>query len=47
MVTTTYLFAANVAVWLGLAGYLALLGLRSLDIERRIGQLERLSDDQR
>lgn len=40
----TYLLAANVAVWLGVGGYLAFLGARQRRIETRIRQMEQLSD---
>jgi CcmD family protein len=40
----SYLFAANVVVWLGLGGYLAFLAGRSAGLERRVRQLERLND---
>ncbi len=45
MTNETYLFAANIAVWLGIAGYLAFLGVRSASMERRITQMEQLEDD--
>ncbi len=38
----TYLLAANVAVWLGIGGYLLLLGARQRRIETRIRQMEQL-----
>lgn len=38
----TYLFAANVAVWLGVGGYLLLLGARQRRMETRIRQMEQL-----
>ncbi len=41
----TYLFAANLAVWLGLGGYVAFLAARAGGLERRLRQLERMSDD--
>lgn len=44
---TSYLFAANVAVWLGIGGYLVFLALRQSAISRRIRQTEILSDDRR
>lgn len=40
----TYLLAANVAVWLGLGGYLALLGMRQKTLAARIRQMEMLQD---
>lgn len=45
MSATTYLFMANCIVWLGLAGYVAFLGGRSIALDRRIKQLELLGDD--
>lgn len=33
---TTYLVAANVAVWLGLCGYVAFLAVRLAGLERRL-----------
>ncbi|MGE4192728.1 MAG: CcmD family protein [Pseudodesulfovibrio sp.] len=44
MSATTYIFIANVAVWLGVAGYLAFLGSRSATLEKRIRQIELLGD---
>lgn len=41
----TYLLAANVAVWIGLCGYVAFMASRQRNLERRLRQLERLSDD--
>lgn len=40
----TYLLAANVAVWLGVGGYLLLLGARQRRIELRIRQMEELNN---
>lgn len=40
----TYLFVANVAVWLGIGGYVAFLAGRAARLERRVRQLERLND---
>ena len=40
----TYLLAANVAVWLGLGGYLAFLGARQRSLAARIRQMEILAD---
>lgn len=39
-----YLLSANVAVWLGIGGYLLLLGARQRHMETRIMQMERLRD---
>lgn len=39
-----WLLAANVAVWVGLGGYLALLGRSQHGLERRLRQLEILKD---
>jgi CcmD family protein len=38
----TSLLAANVAVWLGIGGYLLLLGARQRRLETRIVQMEQL-----
>lgn len=40
----TYLLAANVAVWLGVGGYLLLLGARQRRIELRIRQMKELNN---
>ena len=45
MSATTYLFIANVIVWLGMAGYLVFLAGRSKALDRRVNQLELLGDD--
>jgi CcmD family protein len=45
MSATTYLFIANGAVWLGVAGYLVFLATRSAELERRVCQLELLGGD--
>ncbi len=42
---TSFLIAANVAVWLGLAGYLVFMAGKAAGIERRIRQLEVMGDD--
>jgi CcmD family protein len=42
---TGYLFAANVAVWLGVAGYLVFLASRQAALSKRIRQTEILGDD--
>lgn len=43
-----YLFIANALVWVGVAGYLAFLGTRTIGLGRRVQQLELLggSDDE-
>lgn len=41
----TYLMAANVAVWLGIGGYVAFLGLRQRGLALRLRQMEALRDD--
>jgi len=41
----TYLMIANVAVWIGLCGYLAFVASRQKELERRLKQLETLNDD--
>lgn len=40
MSATTYLFIANAAVWLGIAGYLVFLASKSAGLEKRVQQLE-------
>jgi len=40
-----YLLAANVALWLGIAGYLAFLASRQGRLERRIQQMETIQND--
>jgi CcmD family protein len=40
-----YLLAANVAVWLGVCGYLLFLAGRQKRLERRLRQLETLRED--
>ncbi len=35
---------ANVAVWLGIAGYLCFLGGKASGLEKRVAQLELLGD---
>ncbi|GAB7024358.1 CcmD family protein [Salidesulfovibrio brasiliensis] len=39
-----YLFIANALVWVGVAGYIAFLGSRTLGLSRRVQQLELLGD---
>ncbi|MFZ5427444.1 MAG: CcmD family protein [Thermodesulfobacteriota bacterium] len=41
----TYLLAANIAVWLGLCGYVAFVAARQKNLDRRLKQLETLKDD--
>ncbi|WP_319468228.1 CcmD family protein [uncultured Pseudodesulfovibrio sp.] len=45
MSATTYLFMANAAVWLGVAGYLIFLAGKSSTLEKRVRQLELLGED--
>ncbi|WP_319542670.1 CcmD family protein [uncultured Pseudodesulfovibrio sp.] len=45
MSATTYIFIANAAVWLGVAGYLVFLASKSAGLEKRVRQLELLGDD--
>lgn len=40
-----YLLAANVAVWLGLCGYVVFVASRQKQLERRLKQLETLRDE--
>ena len=42
----TTLFAANLAVWLGLGGYVAFVAARGMRLEARLTQLERMRHDQ-
>jgi len=44
MSATTYLFIANAAVWIGVAGYLIFLAGKSAGLEKRVQQLELLGD---
>ena len=44
MQTDTYLLLANIAVWLGIAGYAAFLQARSARLEQRLSQLEQAGD---
>jgi len=44
MSATTYLFIANAAVWVGVAGYLIFLAGKSAGLEKRVQQLELLGD---
>lgn len=41
-----YLFAANVAVWLGIGAYVAFLAGAQKRLQRRVKRLEVLGDDQ-
>ncbi|WP_461210757.1 CcmD family protein [Desulfocurvus sp. DL9XJH121] len=41
----TYLLAANVAVWLGIGGFVALLAARQKALAARVRQMEMLADD--
>jgi len=43
MTYETYLLAANVAVWLGMGGYLAFLAARQRQLSTRIRQMEQLN----
>ena len=45
MSATTYLFIANAAVWLGVAGYLIFMASKSTGLERRVQQLELLGEN--
>ncbi|CCH50430.1 CcmD family protein [Pseudodesulfovibrio piezophilus] len=45
MSAITYLFIANCAVWLGVAGYLIFLASKSCGLEKRMQQLELLGDE--
>ncbi len=41
----SYIFAANVAVWLGIGAYAAYLGLNQRRLQQRCKQLELMRDD--
>ena len=45
MTMNGYLLAANVAVWAGIAGYVAFLAVRARRLEERLKQLEILDND--
>ena len=45
MSTLAWVILANAAVWAGIGGYLALLGLRQRALAARIAQLEALRHD--
>lgn len=40
-----YLFAANIAVWLGVCGYLLFLGSVQKRLAQRLARMEMLRDD--
>ncbi|MFP4169005.1 MAG: CcmD family protein [Desulfonatronovibrionaceae bacterium] len=42
----SYLLAANVAIWLGVGGYVLFLAARQIRLEKRIKHLEFLHDKQ-
>ena len=42
METLLYLALANVAVWLGIGGYICMLGLRQTALAKRLHALENL-----
>ncbi len=42
---TTYIFIANIAVWLGIGGYTAFLSLKQKKLTTRIKQLEQIHND--
>ncbi len=42
MSATTYLILANAAVWLGIAGYMALLASKASELKKREQQVELL-----
>ena len=45
MTDIQWLLCASVAVWLGIGGYAAFLGAVQNTLERRMRQLENLSDE--
>ena len=42
----TYIFAANAAVWLGIAGYCIYLALSQRQLSRRLDRLEHMQEDE-
>jgi CcmD family protein len=44
MENSTWLLMANIAIWLGLGGYIGLLAANQKQIEKRIRQMELLAD---
>ena len=45
MDSSTWLFMANAAVWMGVGGYLFLLARNQKQIEQRIRQMELINND--
>ncbi len=45
MESTQWLLIANVAVWLGIGGYLFLMARAQQTLDRRIRHMEMLADD--
>ncbi len=45
MDSSTWLMMANIAIWLGLGGYLCLLASNQKRLDRRIRQMELLKDE--
>ncbi|SDK74331.1 CcmD family protein [Maridesulfovibrio ferrireducens] len=45
MTNETYLLIGNIAVWAGIAGYLAFIAAKGVAMERRITQMEMLDND--
>lgn len=43
--STSWLLMANIAVWLGLGGYLCMLARNQKQLDRRIRQMELQNDD--
>ncbi len=41
----SWLFYANVAIWVGVGGYVAFLGWRQIGLVERVNQLEKLHHD--
>lgn len=45
--STSYLIAANIAVWIGLGGYLLLIARNQKRLDERLRQMEMLRGDGR
>ena len=41
----SYLFAANIAVWIGVCGYLLFLGRVQKQLAKKLARMEMLRDD--
>lgn len=45
MDSSNWLLMANIAIWLGMGGYLCLLATKQKQLDKRIRQMEMLNDD--